>query len=78
MKKRFILNAEVIGDGAKYIRLDGELIQFVARSATERLHHGDVVPIIVEERHDPRFGTYQVADLSSGAIPVGAAWEKAE
>lgn len=78
MKKRFILNAEVIGDGAKYIRLDGELISIVERSHTERLQHGDREHFVVEERHDPRFGTYQVADLSSGAIPVGAAWEEAE
>jgi hypothetical protein len=74
---RYIRNAKVIGDGAKYTELDGELIQFVARSATGRLHHGDVVPVVVEDEwNDDLQRSFLTADVHyEYAIPEGSRWE---
>lgn len=44
---RRIKNVEVIGDGEKYIQVNGTYIYFVSRSATDRLRHGDIVNVII-------------------------------
>jgi hypothetical protein len=37
----------VMGDGEKFIQVDGVYIYFVSRSATDRLQHGDCVNVVI-------------------------------
>jgi hypothetical protein len=76
MKIRYIDNALIEGDGQKYVRIDGELIPFVARSATERLRHGDRRFVIIEEHNEPEWGKHFSADLPRERIPVDATIEQ--
>lgn len=43
------LQVKVVGDGAKYAEINGELVPFISNSATARLRHGDEVLVYVED-----------------------------
>lgn len=42
---KIIRDVMVMGDGEKFIQVDGVYIYFVSRSATDRLQHGDCVNV---------------------------------
>ncbi len=44
---KIIRNVMVMGDGEKFIQVDGVYIYFVSRSATDRLQHGDYVDVVI-------------------------------
>lgn len=44
---KVIRNVMVLGDGEKFINIDGTYIYFVSRSATDRLQHGDKVNVVI-------------------------------
>lgn len=71
---RYLRNVRVIGDGAKYILLDGEYIPWVSSNRTGRLYHDDIVEWAVVK--DGYVNFYESNPRYT--LPNGAKWEEAQ
>ena len=63
-----IKDALIIGDGAKYVEFNGQLVPFVSRSATDRMRSGERYTVVISESYHPKYGKTLSADRPVGRL----------
>jgi len=58
------IDAVILGDGAKYVKFNGQIVEIHASSSRiDRLRDGDKRAVIISEKTHPKYGKYLSADL---------------
>ena len=64
MKTEYFSGCVILGDGAKYVEIKGEMIPLVSRSATDRITHGERKNLLIRTDSEG----FKSADLADSGV----------